>query len=176
MLGRAMNSPQFCAREGVGVVTVIAIGVMLGLSAPAAAAPTASDPGALVRKLYADEVVFHPHGYPLWWGALTGRAHALMGRVLKVQKASGDELIDSDFLCQCQDSGGLRITSLSVAKSSPTRATVSVRFNYGGGSGGNSVRLDLVNEGGWKVANITNRQGETLTGTLEAALKPYPNR
>jgi GH24 family phage-related lysozyme (muramidase) len=68
--------------------------------------------------------------------------------------------------------------SISVRSNTPTHATALVRFTYGGGAqnGGNSVLLALVNEGGWKVADITNRHGVTLTGTLQMALTQYPGR
>lgn len=170
-------------RVGLWVAGALALGAGVagsGLMAGGTqAAPTYDDPAAFVRRLYADEAAIQAHRDPMWWGRLGGRARTLYGDVQKVEARTRDALIDEDFLCQCQDPEGIRLTSLGVTRSSPTRARAHVRFAFGGGpqNGTGALTLDLVRGGdGWRIAEMTNSKGQTFTSELAAALRSSHGR
>jgi hypothetical protein len=91
------------------MIRILGLVLALSFAGSAFAAPAVSDPSALIRKLYAPS---RSSGDPLWWSYLTGRAQSTFQQVLRAEKKSGDELIDADFLCQCQDDDGLHILSM----------------------------------------------------------------
>jgi hypothetical protein len=157
----------------------IAIVLALAAATPALTAPPASDPAALVRRLYAHVTsdAAGP-GDPLWWSYLTGRAAATFAHVLRVEKKTGDELVDADFLCQCQDPAGLRVTSVAITDRTPTHATAHVRFAFGD-QPTREVRMtiELANDGrGWKIAEMTNGEGQSFSAENAEALKAYPGK
>jgi hypothetical protein len=158
---------------------IILLALALAVATPTLAAPSVGDPTALVRKLYANETLGPAGpGDPLWWSYLTGRAATTFAHVLRVEKQSGDELVDEDFLCQCQDPAGMRVTSVTITDQTATRATAHVRFAFGDRPS-RAVRMTiaLANDGrGWKIAEMTNGEGQTFTAENIAALKPYPGR
>jgi hypothetical protein len=155
----------------------IAMALMLAAAMPALAAPPASDPAALIRRLYANEKLDSP-GDPLWWSYLTGRAASTFAHVLRVEKQTGDELIDADFLCQCQDAGGMQVTAVTITDRTPTRATAHVRFAFGDQpTKQQRMTIALANDGrGWKIAEMTNGEGQTFTAENTEALKQYPGK
>lgn len=158
---------------------IIVLALALGVATPAVAAPPATDPAALVRKLYADEARDPAGpGDPMWWRYLTGRAAATFSHVLRVEKATGDELVDEDFLCQCQDPTGMRVTSVSITDQTAAHATAHVRFIFGDApTQRHRMTIDLVSDkGGWKIAEMTNGEGQSFTAENTAALKPYPGK
>ena len=156
----------------------IAMALALAVATPALAAPPATDPAALVRRLYANETSEPSTGDPLWWSYLTGRAAATFAHVQRVEKATGDELVDADFLCQCQDPSGLRVTSVAITDRTATHATARVRFAFSDRPA-RAVRMTiaLTNDGrGWKIAEMTNGEGQAFTAENVAALKQYPGK
>ena len=156
----------------------VAMALALAVATPALAAPPAADPAALVRKLYASELTESDSSDPLWWSYLTGRAATTFAHVLRVEKQSGDELVDEDFLCQCQDPAGMRVTALAVTDRTATHATAHVRFAFSERPS-REVRMTiaLANDGrGWKIVEMTNGDGQTFTAENVAALKQYPGK
>jgi hypothetical protein len=148
--------------------TVLALALALSLSGAAFAAPTASDPSALIRKLYAPS---KSTGDPLWWSYLTGRAQSTFQQVLRAEKKSGDELIDADFLCQCQDDDGLHIISLTLSHQTATSVSAIVHFGYSDKTT-QTVTIDLVKVSqGWRIAEMTNSDHQTFTAENVQALK-----
>ena len=114
----------------------------------------------------------------MWWSYLTGRAAATFAHVLRVEKATGDELVDEDFLCQCQDPAGMRVVSVAITDRTPAHANAHVRFAFGDRPS-REVRMTiaLANDGrGWKIAEMTDGEGQTFTAENVAALKPYPGK
>jgi hypothetical protein len=147
---------------------ILALMLALSFGGAAFAAPAVSDPTALVRKLYAPS---KSTGDPLWWSYLTGRAQSTFTRVLQAEKKSGDELIDADFLCQCQDDDGLHIISLNLSHQTATSVSAAVHFGYSDGQT-QTVTLDLVKVGaGWRIAEMTTADHHTFTAENEQALK-----
>jgi len=156
---------------------IIVFALTLGLATPALAAPAAppvSDPTALVRKLYANVVSDQGPGDPLWWSYLTGRAATSFAQVLRAERKSGDELVDEDFLCQCQDPSGLRLTSLTITDRTASQATAHVRFAFSDSpSRVVKMTIALASDGrGWKIAEMTNGDGQSFTAENIDALKP----
>ena len=158
----------------------IVMALALWVATPALAAPPAADPAALVRKLYADVTTDSDKpGDPSWWSYLTGRAASTFAHVLRVEKATGDELVDADFLCQCQDPAGLRVSSVTITDRTATHAIAHVRFVFTAEHPAHEVRMtiELANDGrGWKIAEMTNGEGQTFTAENTAALKQYPGK
>ncbi len=157
-------------RDKIGGIMkkVLALALALSLSGAAFAAPTASDPSALIRKLYAPS---RSSGDPLWWSYLTGRAQSTFQQVLRAEKKSGDELIDADFLCQCQDDDGIHIISIALSHQTATSVSALVRFGFSDKTV-QALTIDLVKaEQGWRIAQMTNSDHQTFTAQNEQALK-----
>ncbi len=147
---------------------ILAFALALGFAGAAFAAPTASDPAALIRKLYAPS---KSSGDPLWWSYLTGRAQSTFQQVLRAEKKSGDELVDADFLCQCQDDDGLHIISITLSHQTATSVSALVRFEFSDKTV-QALTIDLVKVGqGWRIAEMTNSGHHTFTAENEQALK-----
>jgi hypothetical protein len=147
---------------------ILALALALSFGGTALAAPAVNDPAALVRKLYTPS---KSSGDPLWWSYLTGRAQSTFTKVLQAEKKSGDELIDADFLCQCQDDDGLHIISLNLSHQTATSVSAIVHFGYSDKTT-QTVTLDLVKVGaGWRIAEMTDADHHTFTGENEQALK-----
>jgi hypothetical protein len=126
-----------------------------------------NDPSALLRRLY---MPAQPRHLPLWWGYLTGRAQSTFLQVQRVQQQTGNELIEEDFLCQCQDNIGLHVISLSLSHQTPTSISARVRFGFAD-QGPQTVQIDLMKTRlGWRISQMTNAQGQTFTAENEAAL------
>jgi hypothetical protein len=156
----------------------IAMALALMAATPTLAAPPAADPAALIRRLYASELTEPDSSDPLWWSYLTGRAATTFEHMQRVEKQTGDELVDEDFLCQCQDPADMRVTSLAIADRTATQATAHVRFAFGARPS-REVRMTiaLANDGRrWTIAEMTNGEGQTFTAENVAALKPYPGK
>ena len=150
------------------MIKILALALALSLSGAAFAAPAANDPSALIRKLYAPS---RSSGDPLWWSYLTGRAQSTFQQVLRAEKKSGDELIDADFLCQCQDDDGLHIISIALSHQTATSVSALVRFAFSDKTV-QTLTIDLVKVGqGWRIAQMTNSDHHTFTAQNEQALK-----
>ena len=150
------------------MVRILALALALSLGGAAFAAPAVNDPSALIRKLYTPS---KSSGDPLWWSYLTGRAESTFQQVLRAEKKSGDELIDADFLCQCQDDDGLHILSITLSHQSATSVSALVRFEFSDKTK-EALTLDLVKVGpGWRIAQMTNSDHQTFTANNEQALK-----
>jgi hypothetical protein len=147
---------------------VLALALALSLGGAVFAAPTANDPAALIRKLYTPS---KSSGDPLWWSYLTGRAQSTFQQVLRAEKKSGDELIDADFLCQCQDDDGLHIISIALSHQTANSVSALVHFGYSDQTT-QTLTIDLVKVGpGWRIAQMTNSDHQTFTAENEQALK-----
>jgi hypothetical protein len=150
------------------MVRILALALALSFSGAAFAAPAVNDPSALIRKLYTPS---KSSGDPLWWSYLTGRAQSTFQQVLRAEKKSGDELIDADFLCQCQDDDGLRILSIALSHQTATSVSALVRFEFSDKTV-QALTIDLVKVGpGWRIAQMTNADHQTFTAENEQALK-----
>ncbi len=150
------------------MIKILALALALSLSGAAFAAPTANDPSALIRKLYAPS---RSSADPLWWSYLTGRAQSTFQQVLRAEKKSGDELVDADFLCQCQDDDGLHILSITLSHQTATSVSALVRFEFSDKTV-QTLTIDLVKVGqGWRIAQMTNSYHHTFTAQNEQALK-----
>lgn len=150
------------------MIKILALALALSFGAAAFAAPAANDPSALIRKLYTPS---RSSGDPLWWSYLTGRAQSTFQQVLRAEKKSGDELIDEDFLCQCQDDDGLHIISITLSHQTTSSASALVRFGYSDKTV-QALTIDLVKVGqGWRIAQMTNAAHQTFTAENEQALK-----
>jgi hypothetical protein len=155
--------------EGRAVKKIIMIAAALAIVGSANAAPAINDPAKLIRTLYASSAT-STTGDPLWWSYLTGKAQSTFARVLRAEKASGDELIDADFLCQCQDTEHMRVVSIALSPQTTTSVRARVQFtNFGSKQ---LMVFDLVNDShGWKIAEMTSGDGHAFTAENLRALK-----
>lgn len=109
---------------------------------------------------------------PLWWSYLSRNTKELFRRVRDLQRITGDEYIDADYLCGCQDDEGIFIKSVAVEKSSPMTAVVSVVFSFRSRSSEISrSRIGLVNQGGWKIDDIADGRMGSLKNMLRQSLR-----
>lgn len=141
-----------------GLVLMVAAATLPNTATAAGGAPT---PERFIRSLYADlaRPEISPRG-PLWWSYLSQRTHTLLRQLQAADARRGDGSIDYDWLCQCNDGVGLRIRSLIVTSSSPSTARATVQF------GSERVILELVQDHGWKIADIIDRRNQRFTSWL----------
>jgi hypothetical protein len=150
------------------MIKILGLALALSFAGGAFAAPAANDPSTLIRKLYTPS---KSSGDPLWWSYLTGRAQSTFQQVLRAEKKSGDELIDADFLCQCQDDDGLHVISITLSHQTVSSVSALVRFGYSDKTV-QALTIDLVKVGqGWRIAQMTNAEHQTFTAENEQALK-----
>jgi len=163
-----MARARVATGSGDVMIRILALALVLSFGGTAFAAPTINDPTALIRKLYTPS---KSSGDPLWWSYLTGRAQTTFQQVLRAEKKSGDELIDSDFLCQFQDDDGLHILSITLSHQTPTSVSALVRFEFSDKTK-EALTLDLVKVGpGWRIAEMTDSDHHTFTAQNVQALK-----
>ncbi len=73
--------------------------------------------------------------------------------------------LDGDPICDCQDPGGVRLTTLSVARSGAGRATARVRLHFPDGP--RALVLDLASVAGqWRVDDVHTRGTPSLARLL----------
>jgi hypothetical protein len=155
--------------EGGAMKRIVVVAVALAVAGPGYAAPSVNDPAELIRTLYGASA--HDSGRdPLWWSYLTGAAQTTFARVQRAERQSGDELVDADFLCQCQDTENMRVLSIVLTRQTPAAVRARVAFtNFGHRQ---SMVFDLANAGhGWKIAEMTTGDGHTFSGENIRALK-----
>ena len=148
------------------------IATSLAFAAPhtAAQARGAATPAGLVRMVYAD-LARGGGESPLWWRYLSKHTRSLEGRLQALDQRAGNATIDYDWLCQCQDSEGLRYAVLSTGTISKDRVSAAVRIDNDPNP--RFLRVLLVNEGGWKIDDIIDPTGNRYTTALERGIRRY---
>ena len=134
----------------------------------AAAMPTGLE--ATVRGFYAD-IARADNADPLWTRALIPSVRALEKRVETTVEGVPDYL-DGDWLCQCQDPAGLKIASLASARGAHGTTIVTVYFGLEGRAT-DRVRLVMVRDHGWKIADVIDKTGMHYTQALRYNLRPH---
>ena len=75
--------------------------------------------------------------------------------------------LDEDPLCDCQDDGGFRLSSVTTVRSSQNQATITTHMIIGGIP--IAVVLDLVQIGNeWRVADVHSRSISSLISFLSS--------
>ena len=129
---------------------------------------------ATVRAFYAD-IATASNPDPQWQKALIPSVRALEKRVETTVEGVPDYL-DGDWLCQCQDPAGLRITALASAPGPRGTTVVTVRFGFGGVRK-EAVKLVMVRRGGrWQIADVIDKTGMRYTYALRYNLRPHPHK
>ena len=136
--------------------------ILIALVAAPAQAATPQTAEQFVRSLYVD-LARGDLGEPLWRRSLSNSLRQLehrYGSVVSTETAASGAHA-ADPVCACQDPIGMRIVSLKVTSDKDgTIATVRVRYSWGETG---MVKLMLVNEHGWKLADIFDKN-EYATG------------
>lgn len=145
---------------------VVAAGVCICGASQAAGQKRHVDPATFVRSLYADEVRDELNPHSLWTRRLSNRLQSLKARVDALSPESALPFLDYDWLCQCQDPGGVRFTVGEIAKGARRAAIVNVQMHFLNNDR-NSVRLVLVDENGWKVDDIIDQTGKRYSDALK---------
>jgi len=84
-------------------------------------------------------------------------------------------ILDWDPICDCQDAGGLRATSLVISAAGPGRSRARVTLRFPSETG--VVTLDLVSTPGeWRVADVHTRDTPSLLRLLEHGLHDRRSR
>jgi hypothetical protein len=78
-------------------------------------------------------------------------------------------ILDGDPVCDCQDAGGVRATSVWVVPAGPTRARARVTLRFP--SETRVLELDLVSiRGEWRIADVHTKDTPSLVRLLENGL------
>jgi hypothetical protein len=148
----------------------------LGLSAliitlaPVAGAQDLASAHDFVAGLYA---AYHGRG-PDYLGrqARTTFSPALLKLIERAAAATpADEVgaLDGDPICDCQDSGGLKVTDITIAGGANGRAIATVRFRLPDDP--RTLRLDLVAvDGHWRVNDVHSADTPSLAAYLRHSL------
>jgi hypothetical protein len=73
--------------------------------------------------------------------------------------------LDGDPICDCQDTGGLKVTDLKVTAAAQGRATATVRLHFPDEA--RALKLDLVpTGGGWRVDDVHSADTPSLAAFL----------
>jgi hypothetical protein len=81
--------------------------------------------------------------------------------------------LDGDPICDCQDSGGIRMADLKLTAGSRDRATATVRLRFPNEF--RTLRLDLIAvDGHWRVGDVHTKDTPSLVAYLTQSLrKPH---
>jgi hypothetical protein len=137
---------------------------------PAWAAPSAASAEQFLRGLYAN---YKPHGKPVSfvYPDAKGLVDPAMLALLKHDKVKSKGEVgamDSDPVCNCQDWGTLKVTSLKVTMSGDSAASADVTFKNLDDV--ENMRFSLVYlDGGWRIHDISTKD----TPSLAAYLRDY---
>jgi hypothetical protein len=139
---------------------------MLAALLLAAAAPQASTPKAFVTQLYAHyrDARFSPFDHI---DAIF--APRLAAAIRLDRKLAHGEIgaLDSDPICLCQDSEGLRGEIRRIAMVAPDQAVVTLTLHYAATPPTAPARLTLHHvAAGWRVADIAMDDGHSLLNWL----------
>ncbi len=126
-------------------------------------AHSVASPQGFARMLYAR---LGDERHPGWrWDSYLSRPLArLKNRVQALYMGEEAPTRDHDWLCQCQDSGSLRIVGLSSTPKG-TETVVTVRFALGR-QPPDHVQLVLTKDHGWKISDIIDAHGMYYTTAL----------
>jgi hypothetical protein len=126
---------------------------------------------AFTRKLYAA----YQAGNPDYAGrdAAATFAPPLLALIRRDQATtpSGDVgILDGDPICDCQDTGGMRMTHLGVKEAGPNAARAEVTLRFPGET--RSLTLDLqAVRGHWRVADVHSLATPSLARLLADGLR-----
>ena len=133
----------------------------------AAHAQSADDARRFVTGLYGA----YGHSQPDYVGheALQVFSPRLLALIRRDQRAARGEVgaLDGDPICDCQDSGGLKLTWAGVDHFSPGHAAVRVELAFPDGR--RVITLDLAAQhGAWRVDDVHSQSTPSLVRYLEA--------
>jgi Protein of unknown function (DUF3828) len=144
--------------------------LLLLTAVPAWAAPSAASAEQFLRGLYAN---YKPHGKPVSFvypdaKAIVDPAMLALLKHDKVKSKGEVGAMDSDPVCNCQDWGALKVTSLKVTMSGDSAASADVAFKNLDDA--ETMRFSLVYlDGGWRIHDISSKD----TPSLAAYLRDY---
>ncbi|HEX4860228.1 MAG TPA: DUF3828 domain-containing protein [Rhizomicrobium sp.] len=137
---------------------------------PSSAAPPTVTPEQFLRGLYAKYV---PHGKPVAF-VYPDAKNIVDPAMLKLLKHDRDMskgevgAMDGDPICNCQDWGTLKVTTLKVTMSGDSAASADVTFKDLGDV--QNMRFSLVVvDGDWRIHDISTKD----TPSLAAYLRDY---
>jgi hypothetical protein len=146
--------------------------MIVALIAPLSAQAQSLDAArAFTQHLYSAYRGGHPD--PL--GRDAGRTFAppllaLIHRDRATTPAGDVGILDGDPICDCQDSGGIRLTHLAIEAAGKGRAVANVTLRFP--SETRSLKLDLVAwRGQWRVADVHTRDTPSLVRLLQDGLR-----
>ena len=142
--------------------------MILAFLAAAAAAQSAETPRQFVTRVYASyrSPDFSPFTHPTRYFA-----PQLVAAMKEDARLAHGEVgyLDSDPVCQCQDSTGLNADVAMLSRPSPGTAKAKIHIAFEGGD----IRdfwLDLVHTGrGWRIADVNSADEPSLLAALDKA-------
>lgn len=127
-----------------------------------------------VRSLYA---AYHGAG-PDYLGRQAGAVFAppllrLIRRDAGQTPAGDAPNLDGDPICDCQDSGGLKLIDVKIEGGAAGHATATARFRIAADR--RTVRLDLAAvQGHWRVSDVHTAETPSLVSFLTRSLRAAP--
>ena len=145
-------------------IGLLALAALLAF-ASGAEAQSVADARAFVAGLYGA----YGRSEPDYLGPQAGRVFAprLLSLIRRDARNAHGEVgaLDGDPICDCQDAGGLKLTSLEITATGPGRAVARVRLTLAGDA--RRIELDLTAVGGrWRVADVHTADTPSLVRLL----------
>ena len=137
--------------------------------APAAGATAAPDPMAFLSELYSHyrgtqtpDFVLFDHAQSYFDPSLV----SLINEDEQLAARNGDEGLDSDPVCACQDTGAMGSPRFRITQNSGTNATAVVSIPYTDSTHTDLTMALVMTEGGWRIHEISSKDAPSLRAAL----------
>lgn len=144
-----------------------------GVPLPAALAADGT-PEAFVRSLYARYAATaasqDPNGPE--WRDENVYAPSLIALMERDRALHPDEVgfVDADVVCQCQDTGGVRLRDVQTRETGPNRAEANVHFDFTEAGSDRRIVLKLLRTpGGWRIEDVASQDEPSFAAAIRQA-------
>lgn len=170
------------ARSGGIRAALLGLLAAAALSMPATAHAQVPDrearsPQELLNWLYLDlaELAGPKAGDPaVWPDYLTRDTRRLYDKLKDLDAAAGYDTFDYDWLCQCRNRRHIKVPPRFTILDRPTRLHANVQVTVSLYAGAvTRLKVSLVDEDGWKIADIENEAGQRLRNEIVHGIEDH---
>lgn len=160
---------------------VLGLLVAIALAAPATAQSLpeseTTTPQRLLSWLYLDlaELAGPRTGASAVWPDYLSRdTRRLYEKLETLDDAAGYRTFDYDWLCQCRDRQRIKVPPRISILDRPTRLMVTTQVTISMHAGSvTRLKLTLIDEGGWKIADIESEDGKRLRTEIVRGIEDH---